>query len=149
MAYDIQGAWSKEVGANAPLRANCPAGPDGSVAGAVASWTNAGFPAGKLVLGVAAYGRSFHPTVPVVDSSGNITTINPAQSGESIPFGEGENAECGKQRRKLLRKVCRDADVALYIQRTKRRTRAHGLAAAFAELHGQSLQSKGLELGKR
>lgn len=93
MAYDIQGAWSKEVGANAPLRANCPAGPDGSVAGAVASWTNAGFPAGKLVLGVAAYGRSFHPTVPVVDSSGNITTVNPTQDGKNVPFGEGENAE--------------------------------------------------------
>lgn len=91
MAYDIHGGWSKEVGANAPLRQDCPAGRDGSVAGAVGAWTNAGFPAEKLVLGVAAYGRSFHPTASVIDTLGNITTVNPAQDGKNIPFGEGED----------------------------------------------------------
>lgn len=92
MAYDIHGPWSKEVGANAPLRDDCPAGRDGSVAGAVGAWTAAGFPAEKLVLGVAAYGRAFHPTTPPVDAGGLISTVNPAHDGNDIPFGENESA---------------------------------------------------------
>ncbi|KAH6900855.1 endochitinase [Coprinopsis sp. MPI-PUGE-AT-0042] len=104
MAYDIHGPWSKEVGANAPLRDECPAGRDGSVTTAVEAWTSAGFPANKLILGVAAYGRAFHPTSDVVDAaSGSINVFNPPHDTANIPFGENEdektdfgNDVCGK-----------------------------------------------------
>ncbi|PCH44849.1 glycoside hydrolase family 18 protein [Wolfiporia cocos MD-104 SS10] len=61
MNYDVWGSWSSAVGPNAPLADACAPGADqqGSAESAVRAWTAAGFPAGQLVLGVAAYGHSF------------------------------------------------------------------------------------------
>ncbi|KAH8101852.1 glycoside hydrolase [Cristinia sonorae] len=64
MNYDVWGSWSKTVGPNAPLNDSCDPNGQGSAVSAVKAWTDAGFPANQLVLGVAAYGHSFQ-----VDSS--------------------------------------------------------------------------------
>ncbi|KAJ8522163.1 hypothetical protein ONZ45_g1244 [Pleurotus djamor] len=64
MNYDIWGTWSATVGPNAPLRDSCaaPENQQGSAEFALDAWTSAGFPAGKLMLGVPAYGHSFSVT---------------------------------------------------------------------------------------
>ena len=67
MNYDVWGAWilsSLGVGPNAPLNDTCAPSQvqQGSAVRAVEAWTAANFPANKLVLGIAAYGRSFHVT---------------------------------------------------------------------------------------
>lgn len=71
MAYDIMGAWSTTTGPNAPFK-NGPAGvaDQYSFAQAIDSWTAAKFPANKLVVGTAFYGRSVTTTV-------NMNTQNP------------------------------------------------------------------------
>lgn len=57
MVYDIWGS-SASPGPNAPLRDGCgdSSQPLANAYAAVNSWVNAGFPANKLILGVAAYG---------------------------------------------------------------------------------------------
>ncbi|TFL00848.1 glycoside hydrolase [Pterulicium gracile] len=60
MAYDIHGSWSPSAGPNAPLNDTCAPSPQGSAISAVLAWTAAGFPSSQLLLGVAAYGHSFH-----------------------------------------------------------------------------------------
>ncbi|KAI8356952.1 glycoside hydrolase superfamily, partial [Mortierella sp. GBAus27b] len=64
MAYDIMGSWSATTGPNAPLY-NGPAGKADpfSVAQSIDAWVNAKFPANKLVVGTAFYGRSVTTTV--------------------------------------------------------------------------------------
>lgn len=64
MNYDVFGSWSTVVGPNAPLNDTCapPAYQQGSAVSAIADWTNAGFPANKIVLGVGSYGHSFYVT---------------------------------------------------------------------------------------
>ncbi|KAG0047044.1 hypothetical protein BGZ83_007838 [Gryganskiella cystojenkinii] len=71
MAYDIMGSWSATTGPNAPFK-NGPAGKADqfSVTQAIDSWTAAKFPANKLVVGTAFYGRSVTTTV-------NMNTQNP------------------------------------------------------------------------
>ncbi|KAJ7816130.1 glycoside hydrolase superfamily [Mycena olivaceomarginata] len=61
MSYNIWGAWSTAVGPNAPLDDTCelPVNQQGSAVSAVAVWTEAGFPADQITLGVASYGRSY------------------------------------------------------------------------------------------
>ncbi|KAI0071538.1 glycoside hydrolase [Panus rudis PR-1116 ss-1] len=61
MNYDAFGAWSKNVGPNAALNDTCAPKEQqvGSAVSAVKTWTAAGMPANKLVLGVASYGHSF------------------------------------------------------------------------------------------
>ena len=59
MNYDVWGSWSPTSGPNAPLADACSPNPQGSATSAVKAWTDAGFPADQLVLGVAAYGHSF------------------------------------------------------------------------------------------
>ncbi|KAG0016009.1 hypothetical protein BGZ80_009498 [Entomortierella chlamydospora] len=64
MAYDIMGSWSATTGPNAPFTN----GPSGladpySFTQAINDWTAAKFPANKLVVGTAFYGRSVTTTV--------------------------------------------------------------------------------------
>ena len=60
MNYDVYGSFSPSVGPNAPLNDSCAPSPQGSAVSGVKSWTDAGFPHHKIVLGVAGYGHSFH-----------------------------------------------------------------------------------------
>ncbi|GJE93418.1 glycoside hydrolase family 18 protein [Phanerochaete sordida] len=82
MDYDVWGTWSPAVGPNAPLEDSCaaPQYQQGSAASAVAAWTKAGFPAEKLVLGVASYGHSYHVTA---DAAYN----GASSAGEAQPAG--------------------------------------------------------------
>ena len=61
MDYDVWGSWSSAVGPNAPLNDSCAPSSDqqGSAVSGVTAWTNAGMPADKIVLAVAAYGHSY------------------------------------------------------------------------------------------
>jgi chitinase len=60
MNYDVWGSWSPSVGPNAPLDDSCAPSPQGSAKSAVKAWTGAGFPIHKIILGVPAYGHSYH-----------------------------------------------------------------------------------------
>jgi len=71
MNYDVNGQWSQVVGPNAPLADECSTVKAGSATEAIASWTQAKFPASQLLLGVPAYGHSFSvKTSNAVDASG-------------------------------------------------------------------------------
>ncbi|KAG2356579.1 glycoside hydrolase superfamily [Suillus spraguei] len=61
MNYDVWGPSSTHVGPNAPLNDTCasPENRQGSAVSAIKSWTAAGMPIHKIVLGVASYGHSF------------------------------------------------------------------------------------------
>ncbi|EJD05434.1 glycoside hydrolase [Fomitiporia mediterranea MF3/22] len=62
MNYDVYGSWSATVGPNSPLNDTCVSSSveqQGSAVSAVKAWTDAGFPASQIVLGVASYGHSF------------------------------------------------------------------------------------------
>jgi chitinase len=63
MNYDVWGAWlDAGPGPNAPLNDTCVSDGQGSAVDALAAWTDAGFPASQIVLGVASYGRSYNVT---------------------------------------------------------------------------------------
>ncbi|KAI8865569.1 chitinase, partial [Ramicandelaber brevisporus] len=62
MAYDLNGSWSTTTGPNAGLNYQAGKGEPFSVAKAIATWTKAGFPAAKLVLGTPFYGHSMTAT---------------------------------------------------------------------------------------
>ena len=90
MNYDIWGSWSNSVGPNAPLDDSCaPAGDqDGSAMSAVKAWTTAGFPADQIILGVAAYGHSFHVAQSsAVNASSNIQLFAPFDKSQQ-PAGD-------------------------------------------------------------
>jgi len=73
MNYDIWGSWSDSVGPNAPLDDSCAPTPEGSAMSAVKAWTKAGFPLHKIILGVPAYGHSYHVNSSAAyDASGKI-----------------------------------------------------------------------------
>lgn len=76
MAYDVHGPWDGLTGQNAPLYA-----PQGSISAdsGIKSWVAAGFPAGKLVLGVPLYGYVYKG-------------VSSAQSGLGQPFASGSAA---------------------------------------------------------
>ncbi|KAF8510380.1 glycoside hydrolase family 18 protein [Gautieria morchelliformis] len=77
MNYDIWGSWSTAVGPNAPLDDSCAPAADqqGSAMKAVTAWTQAGFPAHQIVLGVASYGHSF-----------SVANANALQNGALVPY---------------------------------------------------------------
>ena len=55
---------------------------------AVKAWTSAGFPASKIILGVAAYGHSFHVnTNSALDASGNLKPYPPFDKSQQ-PAGD-------------------------------------------------------------
>ena len=90
MNYDIWGSWSATVGPNAPLNDSCaPAGDqDGSAVSAFNSWTEAGFPPGQIILGVASYGHSYHVSQSsATDASGNIQMYPPFDKSQQ-PAGD-------------------------------------------------------------
>ncbi|KAF9433985.1 hypothetical protein BGZ76_008726 [Entomortierella beljakovae] len=70
MAYDIMGSWSSVTGPNAPFNNPPSPGDPFSFVQSIKSWTSAGWPANKLVVGTAFYGRSLTATV-------NMDTQNP------------------------------------------------------------------------
>ncbi|TCD64825.1 hypothetical protein EIP91_003572 [Steccherinum ochraceum] len=110
MNYDINGAWSTAVGANAPLNDTCApaANQAGSAVSAVAAWTVAGMPSHQIVLGVPSYGHSFHVDVEDAfhcddngDDNGVLASFPPfdkAQqpSGDAWDDGAGTDI-CGNQ----------------------------------------------------
>lgn len=61
MTYDLHGGWDAFTDFNAPLYTPAGTSPEykGSVDEAVDSWLSAGFPAGKLILGVPFYGHAY------------------------------------------------------------------------------------------
>ncbi|EIW85416.1 glycoside hydrolase family 18 protein [Coniophora puteana RWD-64-598 SS2] len=72
MNYDVYGPeYTKVFGPNAPLDSSCaPSGQQGKSAKmAVETWTEAGFPASQLVLGVPAYGYGYKATREQVTGS--------------------------------------------------------------------------------
>lgn len=73
MNYDLWGSWSGIVGPSSPLADSCSSYQDGSATTALATWTSAGFPASKIILGTASYGHSYYvPSSSAYDSAGNI-----------------------------------------------------------------------------
>lgn len=90
MNYDIWGSWDTTVGPNAPLNDSCaaPENQQGSAVSAVKAWTTAGFPADKIILGVAAYGHSFHVnTSSALDASGKLVPYPPFDKSQQ-PAGD-------------------------------------------------------------
>ncbi|KAF9901603.1 hypothetical protein BX616_002206 [Lobosporangium transversale] len=63
MAYDIMGSWSATTGPNAPFNTPAPPGDPFSFRQSIEAWRSAGWPADKLVMGTAFYGRSVTTTV--------------------------------------------------------------------------------------
>jgi chitinase len=63
MTYDFYGGWTKTAGNHAAPRASSDTAQDGLDV-AVKTMTGAGVPAGKLVAGVAMYGRGFTGVAP-------------------------------------------------------------------------------------
>jgi chitinase len=89
MNYDVYGTFSSVTGPNSPLNDTCASSSDqqGSAVSAVAAWTTAGFPANKIVLGVAAYGHSY--TVPQSTAvTGNSLNIYTSFDKTNIPIGD-------------------------------------------------------------
>ncbi|KAH9000826.1 chitinase [Lactarius hatsudake] len=90
MNYDVWGSWSNGVGPNAPLDDSCAPSSDqeGSAVSAVKAWSTAGFPANQIILGVAAYGHSFHVNQSsALDASGNIQLYAPFDKSQQ-PAGD-------------------------------------------------------------
>ncbi|KAI9458900.1 glycoside hydrolase [Lactarius psammicola] len=90
MNYDIWGPWSSGVGPNSPLNGACVPATEqqGSAISAVEAWSTAGFPANKIILGVAAYGHSFHVNKSsALDTLGNIKLYAPFDKSQQ-PAGD-------------------------------------------------------------
>jgi chitinase len=92
MDYDVWGSWSSYVGPNAPLNDTCaaPADQQGSAVSAIKSWSDAGMPANKIVLGVAAYGHSFSvaPSDAFVSDDTKTLVAHPAFNASNQPLGD-------------------------------------------------------------
>jgi len=95
MNYDIWTSSSSSVGPNAPLDDSCAPTPKGSAMSAVKAWTNAKFPANKMILGVAAYGHSYHvDSSAAYNSSGKIHPYVPFNKALQPP-GDKWDATAG------------------------------------------------------
>lgn len=86
MAYDINGSWSSKTAPNAPLVASSQGGDPFSVVQSLKSWTSAGFPKEKLVMGVPFYGRSLITTSPSSNESMYMDFV------KSVPQGDADDA---------------------------------------------------------
>lgn len=89
MAYDIFGSWSKVTGPNAPLNDACSPYRNGSAVSAVAAWTNVGFSADQIVLGVPSYGRGYF--VPPSTAAPNGNQLEIYTPFNAIPQGDPWN----------------------------------------------------------
>lgn len=88
MNYDVWGSWSASVGPNAPLDDSCASSPQGSAKSAIKAWTTAGFPAHKIILGVPAYGHSYHVDPSnAYDASGKLKPYVPFDKSKQ-PAGD-------------------------------------------------------------
>jgi len=103
MNYDNWGSWSNAVGPNAALDDSCSPSPQGfSAKSAVKGWTKAGFPAHKIVLGVAAYGHSYHVDKSQAYASPNKLKLYAPFDKTKQPAGDkwdsiaGETDQCGQ-----------------------------------------------------
>ncbi|KAF8899789.1 glycoside hydrolase family 18 protein [Gymnopilus junonius] len=90
MNYDIWGSWSPTVGPNAPLNDTCATVKAGSAVSAVQAWTDAKFPANKIVLGVAAYGHSFHVDTSAATASSGQLALYPPFDKSQQPLGDSD-----------------------------------------------------------
>ncbi|CEI98458.1 hypothetical protein RMCBS344292_12566 [Rhizopus microsporus] len=81
MAYDMNGPWSLQAGANAPLYA--PRSQD-SVDSSVNAWIEADMPRHKITVGLAFYGRSVIAKVNMLMTK----KINQNQVQDEIPQGD-------------------------------------------------------------
>lgn len=104
MNYDVWGSWSPAVGANAPLNDTCaaPAKQQGSAVSSVNAWKKAGFPVGKMVLGVPTYGHSYSvsPADAFVNGATQLAAYPPFNSSNQ-PQGDSWDSPggidiCGK-----------------------------------------------------
>ncbi|KXN73961.1 glycoside hydrolase family 18 protein, partial [Conidiobolus coronatus NRRL 28638] len=84
MAYDIMGPWSSTTGPNAPHNADPKNSNTYSFTQSIQSWTKAGFPANKLVGGLAFYGHSMTATVDMTADPSNIYV----SKSSAIPKGD-------------------------------------------------------------
>ncbi|RUS33160.1 glycoside hydrolase [Jimgerdemannia flammicorona] len=78
MTYDVYGSWSSTTGPNSPLNTS----PENSLAitSAVKAWKRAGFPAKKIIVGVAFYGRG-------------ATASKAMSNSQYVPFNAGSSKE--------------------------------------------------------
>ncbi|KAJ2402247.1 hypothetical protein GGI23_000847 [Coemansia sp. RSA 2559] len=88
MQYDINGAWSKVTGPNAPLNFEKGKGLQASFVSAIDAWTGAGWPANQINAGLAFYGRA---TTALEDMTKDATNQYQQQSN-TIPQGDKEDA---------------------------------------------------------
>ncbi|KAI3396840.1 hypothetical protein diail_11611 [Diaporthe ilicicola] len=81
MNYDIYGGWSTTAGPNAPLDSACDArNNQGSGKLGVQAWIDAGVPADKIVLGLAAYGHGFRVDEMSAMNGSSTLQLYPAQN---------------------------------------------------------------------
>ncbi|KAJ0104251.1 hypothetical protein J7T55_001738 [Diaporthe amygdali] len=81
MNYDIYGAWATTAGPNAPLDSSCDArNNQGSGKLGVQAWIDAGVPADKIVLGLAAYGHGFRVNETSAMNGTDTLQLYPAQN---------------------------------------------------------------------
>ncbi|KAI7778038.1 hypothetical protein LA080_002675 [Diaporthe eres] len=81
MNYDVYGAWAATAGPNAPLDSACDArNNQGSAKLGVQGWLDAGVPADKLVLGIAAYGHGFRVNETSALNGTDTLQLYPAQN---------------------------------------------------------------------
>ncbi|EJD03469.1 chitinase [Fomitiporia mediterranea MF3/22] len=92
MNYDVFGNWSATAGPNSPLNDTCTSAEhqQGCAVSAVSSWTAAGMPANKIVLGVATFGHSFTVTQAAALASDSSTdlVLYPAFNASVFPAGD-------------------------------------------------------------
>ncbi|EMD34757.1 glycoside hydrolase family 18 protein [Gelatoporia subvermispora B] len=91
MNYDVWGSWDTTVGPNSPLNDTCAQAQDqqGSAVSGVKAWTDAGFPANQIVLGVASYGHSFQvPQSDALASGSNTLAAYPQFDASQQPLGD-------------------------------------------------------------
>jgi chitinase len=92
MNYDVWGPWSPSVGPNAPLDDSCAPSPQGSAKSAVKAWTGAGFPVHKIILGVPAYGHSYHvQSSNAYDASGKLKPYVPFDKSRQLTEGKWDS----------------------------------------------------------
>ncbi|KAI0305232.1 chitinase [Multifurca ochricompacta] len=95
MNYDVWGSWEPSVGPNAPLDDSCAPSPQGSAKSAVKAWTNAGFPANQIILGVPAYGSSYRvDPKDAYDTSGKLKPYVPFDRSKQ-PAGDKWDSTAG------------------------------------------------------
>ncbi|KAJ2654419.1 hypothetical protein IWW48_006121 [Coemansia sp. RSA 1200] len=87
LAYDVNGPQSSTTGPNAPLNYELGRGTQHSLISAIDSWTNARFPANKILAGFSFYGRSLTAKVDMTIDSWNL--YQPHE--DAVPRGDDDD----------------------------------------------------------